>query len=61
MKCPESYKVIQQNLRQTIFDEDNIERGEYNLSVETQEFENCFKEKCAAWDSKKNRCRKVGK
>ncbi|MBS1340493.1 MAG: hypothetical protein HP028_04865 [Clostridia bacterium] len=61
MKCPERYKVIQQNLRQPIFDEDNIVRGEYHLLVETQQFENCYKEKCAAWDSEKNKCRKVGK
>ncbi len=60
MKCPERYKVIQQNLRQPIFDEDNIVRGEYHLLVETQQFENCYKEKCAAWDSEKNKCRKVG-
>ena len=58
MKCPERYKVIQQNLRQPIFDEDNIVRGEYHLLVETQQFENCYKEKCAAWDSEKNKCRK---
>lgn len=60
MKCPERYKIIQQNLRQPIFDEDNIVRGEYHLLVETQQFENCYKEKCAAWDSEKNKCRKVG-
>lgn len=59
MKCPERYKIIQQNLRQPIFDEDNIVRGEYHLLVETQQFENCYKEQCAAWDSEKNKCRKV--
>lgn len=53
MKCPERYKIIQQNLRQPIFDEDNIVRGEYHLLVETQQFENCYKEKCAAWDKEK--------
>lgn len=60
MKCPERYKIIQQNLRQPIFDEDNIVRGEYHLLVETQQFENCYKEKCAAWDKKKNMCKKIG-
>lgn len=60
MKYPERYKIIQQNLRQPIFDEDNIVRGEYHLLVETQQFENCYKEKCAAWDKKKNMCKKIG-
>lgn len=60
MKCPERYKIIQQNLRQPIFDEDNIVRGEYHLLVETQQFENCYKEKCVAWDKEKNMCKKIG-
>ena len=60
MKCQERYKIIQQNLRQPIFDEDNIVRGEYHLLVETQQFENCYKEKCAAWDKEKNMCKKIG-
>lgn len=60
MKCPERYKIIQQNLGQPMFDEDNIVRGEYHLLVETQQFENCYKEKCAAWDKEKNMCKKIG-
>ena len=27
MKCPEKYRVIQQNIRQPILDDDNIVRG----------------------------------
>lgn len=60
MKCPERYKIIQQNIRQPIFDEDNVVRGENHLLVEIQQFENCYKEQCAAWDNEKNICRKVG-
>ena len=60
MKCPERYNIMQHNIRKSIFDEDNIVRGEYHLLVETQQFENCYKEQCAAWDKEKNKCRKVG-
>lgn len=60
MKCPEKYRVIQQNIRQPILDYDNIVRGEYHVLIETQQFENCYKEECAAWDNEKNKCRKVG-
>lgn len=55
MKCPEKYRVIQQNIRQPILDDDNIVRGEYHILIETQQFENCYKEECAAW-TKKNKC-----
>lgn len=48
MKCPEKYRVIQQNIRQPILDDDNIVRGEYHILIETQQFENCYKEECAA-------------
>lgn len=60
MKCPEKYRVIKQNIRQPILDDDNIVRGEYHVLIETQQFENCYKEECAAWDKEKNKCRKVG-
>ena len=59
MKCPEKYRVIQQNIRQPILDDDNIVRGEYHVLIETQQFENCYKEECAAY-KEKNKCRKVG-
>ena len=52
MKCPEMYKVIQQNIR--------IVKGEYQVLIEIQQFSECYKEQCAAWDSEKNMCRKVG-
>lgn len=59
MKCPERYQVIQQNIRKPITDEDMIVRGEYHLLIETQGFQECYKEQCAAWDKEKNKCRKV--
>lgn len=60
MKCPERYKIIQQNIRKPIVNMDNAIEGEYHLLIETQGFCNCYKEECAAWDNEKNRCRKVG-
>lgn len=60
MKCLEMYKIMQQNLRQPILDADEDVKGEYYLFIETQQFSNCYKEECAAWDKEKNRCRKVG-
>lgn len=58
MKCPEMYRVIQQNIR--IIDIDNIVNNEYQILVETQQFNECYKEQCAAWDKEKQMCRKVG-
>lgn len=60
MKCPEMYKIMQHNIRRQILDDDNIVRGEYHVLIETQQFENCYKEECVAWDKEKNKCRKVG-
>lgn len=59
MKCPEMYKIMQHNIRRPILDDDNIVRGEYHILIETQQFENCYKEECAAWDKEKQMCRKV--
>lgn len=60
MKCPERYSVIQQNIRQSILDEDRIVKGEYHILIENQAFCECYKENCAAWDAEKQKCRKVG-
>ena len=60
MKCPEMYKIVQQNIRKPMFDMDNIVRGEYHVLIETQQFCECYKEECAAWDKEKQRCGKVG-
>lgn len=60
MKCPERYKVIQQNIRVPIVDTNNIVRGENHILLETQNFPECYKENCAAWDKEKNICRKAG-
>ncbi len=38
MKCPEMYKIVQQNIRKPMFDMDNIVRGEYHVLIETQQF-----------------------
>ena len=59
MKCPERYRIIQQNIRQPLVDSDGIARAEYHVLVETQQFEECYKGKCAAWNSEKQCCRKI--
>lgn len=60
MKCPERYRVIQQNIRQPILDDDRIIKGEYHVLIENQAFCECYQEQCAAWDKEKQCCRKVG-
>lgn len=60
MKCPEQFRIIQNNIRRQIVDEENIIRGEYHLLIEHQNFGECYKENCAAWDAEKQKCRKVG-
>ena len=52
MKCPELFTIMQHNIRKPILDEDNMIKGEYHLLIETQRFNECYKEK--------NMCRKVG-
>lgn len=60
MKCPERYKITQNNIRYPILDIDNIARGENHILIETQGFCECYKEECAAWDKEKNKCGKIG-
>lgn len=60
MKCPERFNVVQTNFRKPIIDNELIVRGEMTLFIENQDFKECYKEECAAWDVKENRCRKVG-
>lgn len=60
MKCPEMYRVIQHNIRQPILNDDGIVKGEHHVLIENQQFGECYKEKCAAWDCENNKCRKVG-
>lgn len=43
MKCPERFIVVQ---------------GEYHILLENQNFEECYKENCAAWDVENKKCRK---
>ena len=60
MKCPERYKTIQQNIILFMLDDDNISRGENRIFIEIQDFHECYKEQCAAWDKEKQRCTKNG-
>lgn len=60
MKCPERYNIEQHTIRQPLLDIDNIVRGEHTVLFETQNFRECYKEKCAAWDKEKQICKKVG-
>ena len=60
MKCPERYKIIQQNIRKPILNNDNMVMGEYHILIENQGFQECYKEKCVAWDKEKNMCKKIG-
>lgn len=60
MKCPEQYRIIQNNIRRTVNNEDGIVVRENHLLIEYQNLGECYKEECAAWDKEKNRCRKVG-
>lgn len=59
MKCPERYAVMQHNIRKPIFNDDNVVVGEHHMLVEMQEFCQCYKEQCAAWDKENCRCRKM--
>ena len=59
MKCPERYKTVQQNIILFMLDDDNISRGENRICIETQDFHECYKERCAAWDKENQMCRKV--
>lgn len=59
MKCPEQFIIVQNNLRKPVIDEDKY-LGEWHMLLETQSFRECYKEECAAWDSKESRCRKIG-
>ncbi|MBR3697583.1 MAG: hypothetical protein IKM97_04925 [Clostridia bacterium] len=60
MKCPERYVIIQQNIRKPIIvDIDNISRGDVHTLVEVQQFGECYKQECAAWDKENQICRKV--
>lgn len=61
MKCPEMFKIIQHNIRENLVNKDNIIVGEYHLLIEKQDFQECYKEECAAWDKKNKKCGKVGK
>lgn len=53
MKCPEMYKIIQQNIRKPILNNDDIAMGEQHILIETQRFCECYKEECVAWDKEK--------
>lgn len=59
LKCPERFKIHQLNVRKPIIDEEKDSLlGEYHLLIENQEFENCYKENCIAWDKENQKCKK---
>ena len=60
MKCPELYIVKQLNYRKPIIDDENTYKGELHMLFENQEFRECYKEDCVAWDKENQVCRKVG-
>ena len=53
------FQIMQHNIRKPILNDEEVVSGEYHLLVETQGFQNCYKEECAAWDSERNICRKM--
>ena len=59
MKCPEMYKIIQQNIRKPILNDEDIVAGEQHLLIETQSFCECYEEECVAWDKEKSKFRKI--
>lgn len=60
MKCPERYKITQQNINKPILNDEDIAIGNYHILIENQSFCECYKEECAAWDKERNKCGKVG-
>ena len=60
MKCPERYNVVQSNIRKQLTNDDGVVVGEIHLLCENQNFAECLKDNCAAWDNENHKCRKVG-
>lgn len=58
MKCLKRYKVSQLNIRKPITNEYEETNGGYTIFIENQDFAECYKEECAAWDKEKQVCRK---
>lgn len=59
MKCPYRFTVTQQNYAGYFLNENSQLIGDNHILLETQEFRECYKEECTAWDKKKKICRKV--
>lgn len=59
MKCPIRFTVRQFNMYRPINDIDNDFKGDYKVLIESQDFEECYQENCAAWDKDKKMCRKL--
>lgn len=60
MKCPFRLTIMQRNMDNYSYNEAGQIGMLDCMFVETQEFRECYKEECAAWDKKKKMCRKVG-
>ena len=59
MKCPERFRITQQNVRGYLYNENMQLMGDNHIFIEKQDFCNCYEERCMAWDKEKKVCRKV--
>lgn len=59
LRCPERYRVNQINIRKPIINELDEFKGEYSILIENQDFAQCYKENCVAWDKEKQICKKL--
>lgn len=60
MKCPERFRVSQLNIRKPIKNNYEEAIGEFHLLIENQDFAECYKEECTAYDKENKKCRKLG-
>ncbi len=60
MKCPERFRVSQLNIRKSIKNDYEEAIGEFHLLIENQDFAECYKEECTAYDKENKKCRKLG-
>lgn len=60
MKCPQRFLITQQNFRGYLYNDNMQMVGDNHMFIEKQDFCDCYKEECMAWDKEKKICRKVG-
>lgn len=58
MKCPELYKTWQFNTHKYRIDEEKIITGDNSTFVEVQQFGDCYKEECMAYNKDTKKCEK---